>query len=228
MPRPKRICIPGLPHHVVQRGNDRQATFCHDEDYDVYLEYLAKAALKHTTRIHAYALMTNHVHLLLTPTSTDGLSLTMQALGRRYVAYINATYQRTGTLWEGRFKAAVVDTDRYCLTCYRYIDLNPVRAAIVADPAEYCWTSYRSNALAVNDELLTPHTAYVELGRSPAMRARHYRKLIEEALQPDELHAIRYGTRKGLPVGSARFRSDIEIHLQRKLGDGRVGRPRKR
>jgi len=136
MPRPKRICIPGLPHHVIQRGNNRVPTFYHDEDYRYYLNVLRESMEDHGVVLHAYVLMSNHVHLLMTPASSNGLSLTMQALGRRYVMHVNKTYRRTGTLWEGRFKASVIDSDQYCLACYRYIELNPVRTGMVSTPAD--------------------------------------------------------------------------------------------
>ena len=225
MPRPKRICVPGLPHHIVQRGNNRHATFYHDEDYASYLSFLDEATRRHQVNIHAYALMTNHVHLLLTPTAADGLSLTMQTLGRRYVTYINKTYRRSGTLWEGRFKGAVIDSERYCLSCYRYIDLNPPRAGLVSRAADYRWCSFQSNGLARADRLLTPHAVYVQLGTTHEERAARYRTLLADGLDDDVVREIRYGTRKGLPVGSDRFKADIELHLDRRLGDGRVGRP---
>ena len=225
MPRPKRICIPGLPHHVVQRGNNRQATFYHDDDYASYLTFLGEAALQNQVSVHAYALMTNHVHLLLTPTTTDGLSLTIQTLGRRYVTYINKTYRRTGTLWEGRFKGAVIDSERYCLSCYRYIDLNPLRAGLVDQAADYRWCSFPSNGLAHADCLLTPHVLYEQLGETRQQRAARYFELVKERLDDDAIRHIRYGTRKGLPVGSDRFKADIAYHLGRRLSSGRVGRP---
>jgi putative transposase len=228
MPRPKRICIPGLPHHVVQRGNNRVPTFYHDEDYRYYLNVLCKSMEDHGVVLHAYVLMTNHVHLLMSPTSTNGLSLTMQALGRRYVTHINKTYRRTGTLWEGRFKASVIDSDQYCLACYRYIELNPVRAGMVSTPAEYPWTSYRSNALGETNYLLTPHPLYLNLAATPEVTATRYRRLVEEKLNADIVDDIRYGSAKGLPAGSDKFKADIEKHLRRRLGDGKVGRPFKR
>ena len=225
MPRPKRICIPGLPHHVVQRGNNRSATFYCDDDYASYLTFLRDAAHKHQVSVHAYALMTNHVHLLLTPTTVDGLSLAMQTLGRRYVTYINKAYNRSGTLWEGRFKGAVIDSERYCLSCYRYIDLNPLRAGLVGQAADYRWCSFRSNGLGHADCLLTPHALYEQLGATRQERAARYCELVRECVDDDAVRHIRNGTRKGLPVGSDRFKADVEHHLGRRLGTGRVGRP---
>ncbi|MDH3747529.1 MAG: transposase [Gammaproteobacteria bacterium] len=225
MPRPKRLCVPGLPHHVVQRGNNRNATFYQSEDCFTYLTFLDEAVQRHGVKVHAYVLMTNHVHLLLTPSDSDGLSLAMQTLGRRYVTYINKTYQRTGTLWEGRFKSSIVDRETYCLACYRYIELNPVRAAMVASPTDYQWSSYHTNGLGRADTLLTSHSCYLQLGNTRIERATQYRKLINEGLGPEVVRQIRYGARKGLPVGCSRFKADIEEHLGRRLSSGRIGRP---
>ena len=137
MPRQPRYALAGFPQHVIQRGNNRSATFYAEQDYRVYLECLAEACHVHETALHAYVLMTNHVHLLMTPGKTNGLAKVMQSLGRRYVRYVNDTYRRTGTLWEGRYKASVIDTEHYLLACYRYIEMNPVRAGLVAHPADY-------------------------------------------------------------------------------------------
>ena len=147
MARHPRLDLPGIPQHVVQRGNDRQACFAAPIDCGQYLQELREAAAKHGCAIHAYVLMTNHVHLLATPAEAGAMSRMMQAVGRRYVGSFNARYRRTGTLWEGRFKAALVGPSAYALACYRYIELNPVRASMVADPADYPWTSYQANAL---------------------------------------------------------------------------------
>jgi putative transposase len=228
VPRPKRICIPGLPHHVVQRGNNRNPTFYHSDDYIAYLAFLNEAATEHEMNVHAYVLMTNHVHLLVTPTDPDCLSLTMQSLGRRYVTYINKAYHRTGTLWQGRFKSSVVDSETYCLTCYRYIELNPLRANMVAKPADYRWSSYRSNGMGETDKLITPHPVYLALARSRSERTARYRDLVEQRLSTEMVAKIRYGARKGLPVGNPRFVADIEEHLGKRLGTGRVGRPTKK
>lgn len=225
MPRPKRICVPGLPHHLVQRGNDQQATFFTDKDYITYLAFLENAAGEHGVTVHAYVLMTNHVHLLVTPAESASLSLAVQSLGRRYVSYINKSYSRTGTLWEGRFKSSVVDSDFYCLACYRYIELNPVRAAMVTEPSEYRWSSYRTNGLGISHNLITPHAAYLGLAPTQSARAAQYRRIVGENLQPEVIEKFRYGARKGLPVGNAGFKANIEKALGRRLGDGQIGRP---
>ena len=146
MPRKPRFNIVGIPQHVIQRGNNREPCFYSEQDYQRYLKDLSDSAKKHDCRIHAYVLMTNHVHLLVTPMVEHGISNMMQALGRRYVYYINKNYQRSGTLWEGRYKASLIDSERYLLTCMRYIELNPVRAKMVEHPGEYPWSSYQANA----------------------------------------------------------------------------------
>lgn len=143
MARLPRYFLPGQPQHVIQRGNNRNIIFAGENDYRFYLECLADASGKHSCDIHAYVLMTNHVHLLLTPHHKDSIAKTLQSVGRRYVQYFNHVYQRTGTLWEGRYKATLIDSEAYLLTCYRYIELNPVRAGLVSHPREYPWSSYR-------------------------------------------------------------------------------------
>lgn len=226
VPRPNRICIPGFPHHVIQRGNDRQATFRTGRDYFRYLEYLKNAATENGVAVHAYVLMTNHTHLLVTPSASTSLSLTFQSLGRRYVTYVNKTYQRTGTLWEGRFKSSVVDNDFYCLACYQYIELNPVRAAMVSSPEDYRWSSFAANGLGRADDLIAPHAAYQALAPTRSARAAQYRRMIGSSLKSDVIEQLRFGARKGLPVGSARFKKDIEKRHGHELGTGQVGRPR--
>jgi putative transposase len=175
--RQPRLDFPGVPQHVVQRGNNRQPCFVAEEDYARYREDLHEAAAHCGCSIHAYVLMTNHAHLLVTGAATGAVSRMMQRLGRRYVAGFNASYRRTGTLWEGRFKSSLVDSRRYLLTCYRYIELNPVRAAMVADPAAYPWSSYRSNALGNEDGVISPHPVYLALGADAASRQAAYRTL---------------------------------------------------
>src|SRR5688572_18564238 len=146
MPRRKRLYVAGLPVHIIQRGNNRQACFYADEDYQFFLYHLARIAKRFRCALHAYVLMTNHFHLLLTSELDDGPSLLMKFLGQRYVQYVNRTYKRSGSLWEGRFRSGLVQTDRYLLGCYRYIEMNPVRANMVKHPIEYAWSSYAANA----------------------------------------------------------------------------------
>ncbi len=157
MPRKQRFFLAGVPAHLVQRGNNRQAVFYDDSDYRAYLGWLVEGAQRYGCAIHAYVLMTNHVHLLLTPRDRDSISRLLQYVGRRYVAYVNHRYGRTGTLWEGRFKASVIDASEYLLRCYRYIELNPVRAGMVDSPRGYRWSSYRANAQGAADPAVSPH-----------------------------------------------------------------------
>jgi len=226
MPRVPRIEVPGLPQHLVQRGNDRQPCFFADEDRRRYLEDLREVASKLGCAIHAYVLMTNHVHLLATPRERGDLGRMMQALGRRYVRYVNDRYDRSGSLWEGRYKACLVDSDRYVLACYRYIELNPVRAALVVAPGDYPWSSYRHNALGQPDPLLTSNTEYTALGTSHDARRAAYRTLLDQALPDEDVAAIRHYVQRQQALGPPRFQHDITEMLGRRAGPGRNGRPR--
>lgn len=217
----------GVPQHVIQRGNNRQATFFADQDYRLYLAYLAQAARKHDCSVHAYVLMTNHVHLLATPNKPDAISRTMQDVGRRYVQYVNFTYRRSGTLWEGRFKANLVDTERYFLTCCRYIELNPVRAGVVMRPGDYSWSSYRYYAFGYDKGLLSAHDEYRALGRDEPERQSAYRALCLEHLDDGGLKEIRETVNKGWPLGSERFKSKIEAALERAAWPPKRGRPKR-
>lgn len=186
MPRKPRFYIPGVPAHVVQRGNSRQAVFFGEEDYVAYLGWLREGAEKHGCDIHAYVLMTNHVHLLMTPDSREGISKTIQYIGRNYVTYINHAYGRSGTLWEGRHKGCVVSSNEHLLACMRYIELNPVRAGMVETPSEYPWSSYRINAFGEKSRIITPHPCYCALGVERADQAYAYRELFRNALEADQ------------------------------------------
>ena len=170
MPRLPRFVVPGQPQHVIVRGNNRSCVFCRDEDYLFFLEILQEATLKFACKIHAYVLMSNHVHLLITPELEIGISKVIQSLGRRYVHYFNKKNKRTGTLWEGRYKASLIDSEAYALICYRYIELNPVRANMVAHPGEYRWSSYHKNAEGMPDPLVLPHDLYRRLGKNKVDR----------------------------------------------------------
>jgi putative transposase len=230
MARLPRIVVPGLPHHVIQRGNNRQAVFFAAQDYGRYLDSLRSAADHYRCAIHAFVLMTNHVHLVITPNNMDGMSRLMQSIGRRYVRFINDTYRRSGTLWEGRFKSAVIDSERYLLTCMRYIELNPVRAGIVETPGDYRWSSFAINASARTTELITPHLCYQTLGNTNAERAAVYCSLFEQPLESDALTRIRNATERGDVIGHQPFRDQIAATLGRgvkKLAHGgdRKSRP---
>lgn len=227
MPRMKRLDLPGVAQHVVQRGNDRQACFFQDMDYVRYLQDLREASLRYGCSVHAYVLMTNHVHLLVTPAEAGSLGRMMQAVGRRYVRYINDSARHTGTLWEGRYKASLVDNERYVLACYRYIELNPVRAAMVVAPTDYPWSSYRGNGLGIADALLTQHASYRALGADAVSRGNRYREIVAEAIPPDELAAIRLYVQRQRALGSDRFQQQIEALLGRRAAIGNPGRPSK-
>ena len=227
MPRLGRYFLPDQPQHVIQRGNDRQAVFFSDEDREAYLEWLLAAARKHGCLIHAYVLMTNHVHLLATPALSHSLPRMMQSLGRRYVRHLNDTHKRTGTLWEGRYRAAPIDSEAYLMACSRYIELNPVRARMVRHPREHRWSSYRANALGAADALVTPHPLYLSLGRSAAERQASYRALFREKLPDEFIEDLRAATNGGWALGSDAFRLRVAKGAKRRAGPLPRGRPPK-
>ncbi|MGB5766265.1 MAG: transposase [Arenicellales bacterium] len=229
MARLPRIVVPGLPLHIIQRGNNRLPVFFVEEDYRYYLNTLTEVSLRYGCAVHAFVLMTNHVHLLMTPEADESVSRCMQALGRKYVRYINDSYGRTGTLWEGRFKSALIDSDRYFLTCYRYIELNPVRANMVAEPGDYQWSSYRSNARGHQDDLITPHEKYIELGADSKERQQTYKQLFSFYTEEDRLNIIRDATQTGAIIGNEKFKQEIARMLKRRVarfdhGGDRKGR----
>ncbi len=225
MARLPRLDLPGIPQHIVQRGNDRQPCFADTGDYLRYRQELREAALKHGCAVHAYVLMTNHVHLLVTPAASGGVSRMMQAIGRRYVGAFNARYRRTGTLWEGRFKSALVDSDTYLLTCHCYIELNPVRAGMVPLPGDYRWSSHRCNALGQPDAGVTPHPRYLALGADLDTRLRAYRALFDAAPNHADADALRAHTRQHKAFGNDRFRRSIEALVGRSMEVRSRGRP---
>jgi putative transposase len=227
MPRLPRIAVPGIALHVVQRGNNRQAVFFHESDYGVYLERLFESAERYEVSVHAYVCMTNHVHLLVTPWGEDSASRMMQRLGALYTAGINSAYRRTGSLWEGRFKSSLVDSECYVLACYRYIELNPVRAGMARQPSDYRWSSCRHHTRELSRYPIKPHAVWLELGADSAERRRRYAELLEQGVTDEVAEKIRRCTRKGLPAGSEQFREQIEKALAVRLGDGRRGRPKK-
>ena len=227
MARLPRFIIPGQPQHVIQRGNNREPVFVSEDDYLFYRDKLVAACNKHKCEICAYVFMTNHVHLLITPQTDQGISKVMQMLGRYYVQYFNYTYQRTGTLWEGRYKATLIDTERYLLTCCRYIELNPVRAGMVKHPSEYPWSSYACNALGQEDALVTPHELYRKLGKNPKIRETRYRSLFDAQIDDKTLEEIREATNKAWVLGGDRFRDKIERLLNRRTSSKPKGGDRK-
>jgi len=210
---------------VITRGNDRQACFFLPDDCRVYLEYLKESAERYRCSVHAYVLMTNHVHLLVTPTKEYGISHMMQRLGQRYVTWVNRTYRRTGTLWEGRYKSSLVQTETYLLTCMRYIELNPVRAGMVDNPADYAWSSFRRNGHGVVNEVVSGHELYEALGADGERRCRTYRELFSAHMDKALLDEIRDALNQELVLGSERFRSQIEEMTGRQSSSRPRGRP---
>ena len=225
MARLPRFFVPGVPLHVIQRGNNREKLFRHITDHQVYLDWLQEAAHIHECAIHAYVLMTNHVHLLVTPTHEDSVPRTFQSLGRRYVQYFNTAHQRTGTLWEGRYRATLIESETYLLTCSRYIELNPVRAEIVRHPRDYRWSSYPYHADGKSNPLLTPHALYQRLGSTATARQQAYRALFRHHLSGETLDAIREATNKAWVLGSDKFKDRLAKKLQRRVSPLPRGRP---
>ena len=228
MPRRARLSVTGIPWHIIQRGNKRATCFYADEDYRLYLEYLEELSTKFGCAVHAYVLMTNHVHLLLTPETQDSAALLMKHLGQRYVQYINRTYRRSGTLWEGRFRSCLTQTEDYVLACYRYIELNPVRADMVRHPREYRWSSYRTNAEGRSSTLIQAHDMYKRLGRSSDSRREAYRGLFKAHTDDRMLDSIRTATNGNYVLGTTRFQEEIAQMLGRRVVKGKAGRPAKR
>ena len=225
MPRKPRVYLAGVACHVIQRGNDRQPCFYAEEDYQFYLDCLYDACTRYHVSLHAYVLMTNHVHLLMTPETSDGVSRVMQSIGRRYVQYVNVTYRRSGTLWEGRHKSSLVDEDNYLLSCYRYIEMNPVRAGMVNNPADYKWSSYLVNAFSEKNASIIPHVLYLQLGVGKDDRLKNYREMFSTDLDKEQLHALRTSIQFSMPVGDNRFVEKIEDIIGRKIGYSKRGRP---
>ncbi len=217
----------GVPCHVIQRGNNREASFFTDDDYSFYLECLKDACKRYRVNCHAYVLMTNHTHLLLSPESEEGISKVMQSLGRRYVQYVNRQYKRCGTLWESRHKASLVDAENYLLSCYRYIELNPVMANMVGHPGDYRWSSYRANAQGESNALVTGHAIYSGLGSDKESRLHNYRELFNTVLSKELVHDIRKAANFSMPLGNNRFKDQVEKTLGRSIGYADRGRPRK-
>ncbi|HJU23009.1 MAG TPA: transposase [Casimicrobiaceae bacterium] len=222
MPRRPRFSVTDLPIHVIQRGNDRKRCFFCERDFRLYLDTLGEVSLRYGVRVHAYVLMTNHVHLLVTPTAPHGVSRLMHALGTRYVKRVNAAHQRTGTLWEGRYKACLVARDEHVLAACRYIDLNPVRAGMVQHPGDYRWSSYTALALMRDDHLVHRHGVLEQLGSPPGPA---YARWCAAGIHENELQRIREATNQELAFGSDEFRGDIEAKTARPTFTRPRGRP---
>ncbi len=226
MPRKPRFFLPGIPVHIVQRGYSLEPVFFEDDDYRAYLDWMSEAAQRYHCTLHAYVLMTNHVHILATPQDKKGISRMMQYIGRHYVPYINATYGASGSIWEGRYKASLINDEHYLFTCMRYIELNPVRANLARSPGHYRWSSYRTNAQGKTDELITTHPLYAALGRNRAARQKAYKALFKAPVDDADLKDIRDALQTGTPLGNTHFRKKIERKLKCKVGQAIRGRPK--
>lgn len=223
MARPLRMLLPGVAVHVVQRGVNRVPCFRAEADYLIYLSHLRELSKRHDCDVHAYCLMTNHVHLLLTPATASGCTELMRDIGRRYVPYFNWRHERTGTLWEGRFRSCITESARYVLACYRYIELNPVRAGMVNHPAGYLWSSYAVNSGARRDPLISPHPELEALANDMDKRHTAYRAFIDSEIDQPEIEAIRDATNAGYPLASDSFKTSVIAPLGWKVGPGRPG-----
>lgn len=227
MARLPRIDLSGIPQHIMQRGNNRLPCFLDDDDRLRYLTFLREALLATGVDLHAYVLMDNHVHLLATPPQPGDIGRMMQKLGRRYVGLFNARHGRSGTLWEGRYKACLVDSERYVLACYRYIELNPVRAGMVDDPATWRWSSCAANLGQRPRSGLTPHPSWLALGTAPDTRIAAYRQLLDAAIPDEMLAEIRTYLRQQRAWGRDDFRAVVEEKTHRFAGIRPAHRPRK-
>lgn len=227
MPRRPRIIVPEIPMHVIQRGNNRQVCFVSEDDYLFYLQWLKEYAEKTFCQIHAYVLMTNHVHLLVTSETQHGLGQLMKRLGQRYVQYFNRSYKRSGTLWEGRYRSCLLQQEGYLLACQRYIELNPVRAGMVEHPADYPWSSYHHHGDGEENAIITRHQLYEKLGRTNEERQKNYRELFRYQLEPGLIDQIRKKTNGNFVLGDECFAAQIEQLLGRRVVPGKAGRPKK-
>lgn len=228
MPRKPRFFLPDVPAHIFQRGHSKEPVFFEDDDYHAYLNWLEKASERYGCAIHAYVLMTNHIHILATPDSRQGISLMMQYIGRHYVPYINFTYGTSGSIWEGRYKSSLVHDEEYLLSCMRYIELNPVRADMVNNPSQYRWSSYRANAQGKSSSILTQHTLFRSLGGTSVERMEAYKGIFAAHVNQEEHDTIQKAYQTGTPLGNDYFRKKIENKLKCKVGQNRRGRPSKR
>jgi putative transposase len=226
MARLPRLTVPGYPHHLIQRGNNRQPIFVDSADYELLLSLIAEHARKQRVAIHAYVLMSNHFHLLATPETQDGIPLMMQAVGRQYVRKFNLRHARTGTLWEGRYRSTLIQAERYLLACMVYIDLNPVRAGMVAEPADYAWSSHLHYVGRHTDRLVTPHPLYWELGNTPFARDAAYGSLVRSGLSASQQQALTDSALRGWALGEPDYVAELQRRTQRRVARGQAGRPR--
>ena len=225
MARLPRLTVPGYPHHIIQRGNNRQVIFSSVADYNILLALLQENAQKFGVAVHAYVLMSNHFHLLATPETDDGLPLMMQAVGRRYVRYFNDSQGRSGTLWEGRYRSTLIQTDRYLLACMAYIDLNPVRAGVVPEANDYLWSSHGHYIGQRDDKLVSPHSLFWGLGNTPFEREAAYADLVGAGISPAQQADLTRSALNGWALGEESFVNDLQKRTERRVVKGRAGRP---
>jgi putative transposase len=227
MARQPRLVVPSQAHHIVQFAVDRQVIFRDPDDHQHFLSWLKDAAKLYKVAIHAYVLMPDHLHILATPADAEGLARMMQWAGRHYVPYFNRKYQRAGTLWQGRFKATVIEAASYLLLCSRFIELNPVRDGLVSNPLDYRWSSYTHHVGSEPDPLVVDHMIYWSLGNTPFQREAAYKQLTEQALTLSEMQDLRDSVHKGWVLGSEAFKNELEKQTSRQVRPGKRGRPRK-
>jgi putative transposase len=225
MARLPRLTVTGYPHHVILRGNNRQDIFKVTADYQRMLDLLAEHSKVQAVDIHAYVLMGNHLHLLVTPQRDQALPKMMQAVGRSYVQVFNKVHGRTGTLWEGRYRSTLIQTDRYLLACKAYIDLNPVRAHMVAQPEDYVWSSHAHYIGRRSDRLVTPHALYWALGNTPFAREAAYAELVQAGVSADQQGALTDATLRGWALGDDVFKASLQAQTERRLSKTKAGRP---
>jgi putative transposase len=228
MARLPRLTLPGYPHHIIQRGNNRQVVFMDDHDRRTFLNILEEYARREKVAVHAYVLMSNHVHLLVTPETATGVPQMMQSVGRRYVRYFNQRHGRTGTLWEGRYKSTLIQAERYLLACMVYLDLNPVRAHLVSQPEDHPWSSHAHYIGRHSDRLVTPHPLYWEMGNTPFAREAAYADLVRHGNTPAEVDVVRAATSGGWALGDAEHMDKLRKDTPRRLSPGKAGRPRRK
>lgn len=222
MARVPRHVFPGVALHVIQRGNNRNACFRQDSDYLTYLGHLRHLLAKYECKLHAYCFMTNHVHLLITPGQAQACALLMRDLGRCYVRYFNRRHDRSGTLWEGRFRSCLVESATYVIACYRYIELNPVRAGMVSDPVSYPWSSHAANSGVRHDPMMQPHCEFLALGNGASPQAT-YRALFTQSFDEGMLRSIREATNGGYPLASNAFKAGRMAPLGLRTQRGKPG-----
>lgn len=225
MARRRRVSCAGITQHLIQRGNNRQVCFIDDQDMFCFGQWLCDYSSQYQVAIHAWVFMTNHVHILATPAESNAVALMMQSLGRRYVRYFNTRHERTGTLWEGRYRSCLVDSESYLLHCQRYIEMNPVRAAMVAAPRDYRWSSYRTNAHGKPSRLVTPHPLYQRLGKNQNARQTAYRSLFASQLPAELTESISNAALSGFALGNERFKNEMEALTGQPTRPGKKGRP---